>query len=48
MLLIIHVNVMASSVGYQLIGRKSTPIFWPLKYLIECTVALIQQVEYVE
>ena len=35
------------SVNYQIIGRKSNPIFWPLKYLIERTVASIQQVEYV-
>ena len=32
----------AGSVSYQLIGRKSNPIFHPLEYLIERTVALIQ------
>ena len=29
------------SVSYQLTGRKSNPIFQPLKYLIEHTVTLI-------
>ena len=33
---------------YQLIGRKSNQNFCPLEYLIECTVASMQQVEYVK
>ena len=44
-----QINVLnVHSASYQLIGRKSNPIFLLLKYLIECTVASIQQVEYVE
>ena len=29
-------------------AEKATQFFWPLEYLIECTVASIQQVENVE
>ena len=36
------------SVSYQLIDRKGNQIFYPLEYLIESTLASIQQVEYVE
>ena len=27
-------------------AQKVTRFFWPLEYLIECTVASIQQIEY--
>ena len=36
------------SVSCQLIGRKSNLIFYQLNYLIEGTVALIQQVDDIE
>ena len=28
--------------------KKSNPVFWQINYLIECTVASIEQVKYVE
>ena len=37
-------TVCCNSVSYHLTGRKSNPIFRLLKYLIEHTAALIQQV----
>ena len=36
------------NVSYQLIGWKSNPIFWQLKYLIEGTVALKKRVDNIE
>ena len=38
----------AGNISYQLTGRKSNPIFRPIKYLIERTACLIQQVYYIE
>ena len=37
-----HIMHNVYSISYQLIGRKKPPNFWPLKYFIEHTVALIQ------
>ena len=42
-------NISATvSVNHQLMRRKSNPIFCQLKYLIEGTVALMQQVDSIE
>ena len=37
-----------ANVSCQLIGSKSNPTFSPVKFLIDHTVALIQQVDNVE
>ena len=36
------------SFGYQLTGRKSNLIFQPLRYLVECIVASIQQLNTIK
>ena len=44
----IYIYMYVCSVGYQLIGQKTTQVFHQLKYLMERPVALIQQVDSVE
>ena len=39
---------MMTDVSHQLIKRKSNLIYFPVKIPIECTVALLQQVDTVE
>ena len=46
--LILYTLVNILSASCQLIGQKSNPIFWQLKYLVGGTVTLIQQVYSIE